>query len=190
MRSPSVVQQERRAALQQFEVSRSEPIDVGPGHGAAREARMELDRREAVRQRERAALLARAAVQQESPEPGPERPRAVVVHRAPWMREALRRELERAGVEVVELHEDGAAGLGSVVAEQPDLVVVQEQLPWKDGLEVVREVRRFAPSARIAVHLDRPAGQQGAREAGADAVFARSTRPADMVGQLVSLVAV
>ena len=101
---------------------------------------------------------------------------------------ALRRELERAGVSVVEVHEDGAAGLGSVVAEQPDLVVVQEQLPWKDGLEVVREVRRFAPSARIAVHLDRPSAERDAREAGADAVFPRATRPVDMVGDLTALV--
>ncbi|MCW2777232.1 MAG: response regulator receiver protein [Frankiales bacterium] len=186
MRTSSEVQQERRAALQEFTRARSAPIDIGPGHGAAREERMERERREAVRQREQQALEARA----QSAAPLGERPRAVVVHRAAWTREALCQALVQAGVDVVEMHEDGAAGLGSVVAEQPDLVVVQEQLPWKDGLEVVREVRRFAPSARIAVHLDRPAGERGAREAGADAVFPRSTRPADMVSELVGLVAV
>jgi DNA-binding response OmpR family regulator len=85
------------------------------------------------------------------------------------------------------MHEDGAAGLGSVVAEQPDLVVVEQQLPWKDGLEVVREVRRFAPAALVAVHLDQPQAEQQAREAGAHAVFARSTRPADMIAGLLAL---
>ncbi len=184
MRSSSELEKERRAALQEFLEARSEPIEVGPGHGAAREARMEQERREAVRRREREALEARASVA--PPAPG-DRPRAVVVHRAAWTRQALCQELLRAGFDVVEMHEDGAAGLGAVVAEQPDLVVVQEQLPWKDGLEVVREVRRFAPNARVAVHLDRPAGEQGAREAGAHAVFPRSTRPVDMIAQLREL---
>ena len=64
---------------------------------------------------------------------------------------------------------------------------MQQQLPWKDGLEVVREVRRFAPAARVAVHLDLPQAEQQAREAGAHAVFPRSTRPADMVAALVEL---
>ena len=187
MRSSSQVLEERRAALQAFTRARSAPIEVGPGHGAAREARMEQERREAVRRREQEALDARAAVAALLPEAAAAKPRAVVVHRAAWTREALCRELVRAGVDVVEMHEDGAAGLGAVVAEQPDLVVVQEQLPWKDGLEVVREVRRFAPSARVAVHLDRPLAEHGAREAGAHAVFPRSTRPADMVPALVDL---
>lgn len=167
-------------ALQEFVRARSGPIDVGPGHGAAREERMERERREAVRDREREALQARAA----KAAPPDDRPRAVVVHRAAWLRDALCRELERAGVSVVELHEDGAAGLGTIVAEQPDLVVVQEQLPWKEGLEVVREVRRFSPATRVAVHLDRPAAEREARDAGADVVFPRSTRPGDMVAAL------
>lgn len=185
MRTSSQVLEERRAALQEFTEARRAPIEVEAGHGAAREARMEQERREAVRAREQESLRVRAGA---AGDLLPGRPRAVVLHRAPWVRDALCRELERAGVAVVEMHEDGAAGLGSVIAEQPDLVVVQEQLPWKDGLEVVREVRRFAPSARIAVHLDRPAAEQAAREAGADAVFPRATRPSDMVGDLAALV--
>ncbi|MCU1691590.1 MAG: hybrid sensor histidine kinase/response regulator [Frankiales bacterium] len=187
MRTSSVIEQERRTALQEFLEARKVPIEVGPGHGAAREARMEQERREAVRRREQEALQARASAVHAS---DPVRPRAVVLHRAAWTRQALCQALVRAGVDVVEMHEDGAAGLGAVIAEQPDLVVVQEQLPWKDGLEVVREVRRFAPSARVAVHLDRPAGEQGARAAGAHAVFPRSTRPVDMVPQLVELAGV
>lgn len=184
MRSSSELEKERRAALQEFLEARSGPIEVGPGHGAAREARMEQERREAVRRREQEALQARASAAQ--PVVG-DRPRAVVVHRAAWTREALCQQLLQAGVDVVEMHEDGAAGLGAVVAEQPDLVVVQEQLPWKDGLEVVREVRRFSPSTRVAVHLDRPAAEQGARAAGAHVVFPRSTRPVDMIADLVAL---
>lgn len=184
LRSPSQVEQERNEGRARFAQARSGPLEVGPGHGAAREARTELERREAVRQREQEALSAQAvrAIAGDGT-----RPRAVIVHRAAWIREALCRELVRAGVEVVDMHEDGAAGLGSVVAEQPDLVVVEQQLPWKDGLEVVREVRRFAPAAAVAVHLDQPQAEQQAREAGAHAVFPRPTRPADMIASLLAL---
>ena len=37
------------------------------------------------------------------------------------------------------------------------------------------------------MHLDRPSAEQAAREAGADAVFPRATRPSDMVGDLTAL---
>jgi CheY-like chemotaxis protein len=186
VRTPAQVQQERTAAVQEFLEARSMPVELGPGHGAAREVRVELERREAVRRLEQEALQARAQAQAAG-QPDAARPRAVVVHRVAWTRDALCRELLKAGVEVVEMHEDGASGLGSVVAEQPDLVVVQQQLPWKDGLEVVREVRRYAPSARVAVHLDQPLSEQDARAAGAHAVFPRTTRPADMVPALMEL---
>ena len=191
MRTSSQLIEERRAALRAFSRSRDAPVAVEPGNGAAREARMEQERRQAVVEREQEWLHACAdALGGERPVAGAEPgcPHAVVVHRAAWIRDALSRELELVGIVVVQLAADGAAGLGGVVAEQPDLVVVQEQLPWKDGLQLVREVRRFAPSARIAVHLDRPAAEQGARDAGADAVFPRATRPAAMAGALAALV--
>ncbi|MCW2667170.1 MAG: Two component transcriptional regulator, LuxR family [Frankiales bacterium] len=188
MRSREQVQQERHEAVLAFQQDRERPIEVEPGHGAAREARQEHERRVAVRQRELAALLAR----REHPvDPAAdERPRAVVLHRQPWMRSALCAELVRAGVVVVADLEDGAAGLGTVVAEQPDLVVVEQQLPWVDGLEVVREVRRYAPAARVAVHLDQPGAEPAAREAGAHEVFARATRAQDMVARLTTLASV
>ena len=176
------------ALLEEFRRARSTPIEVGPGHGAAREARAERERRQAVRDREQQALLARLEARRSGGDPGCSgRPRAVVVHRAAWLRESLCQALMRSGVVVVEMHEDGAAGLGAVVAEQPDLVVVQQQLPWRDGLDVVREVRRYAPDARVAVHLDQPDAEERARDAGAHVVFRRSTRPADMVPELLAL---
>jgi CheY-like chemotaxis protein len=188
MHESSLTPHDRPALLEEFRRARSAPIEVGPGHGAAREARAERERREAVRDREQQALQARLeARRREHSAALPERPRAVLVHRAAWLRESLCQSLLRAGVEVVEMHEDGAAGLGAVVAEQPHLVFVQQQLPWRDGLDVVREVRRYAPDARVAVHLDQPDAEAQAREAGAHVVFRRSTRPADMVPELVAL---
>ncbi|MDP9436065.1 MAG: response regulator [Actinomycetota bacterium] len=186
MHESSLTPHDRPALLEEFRRARSAPIEVGPGHGAAREARAERERRQAVREREQQALQARLEARRRADGP-PDRPRAVLMHRAAWLRESLCQSLMRAGVEVVEMHEDGAAGLGAVVAEQPQLVFVQQQLPWRDGLDVVREVRRYAPDARIAVHLDQPDAEEQAREAGAHVVFRRSIRPADMVPELVAL---
>ena len=183
LRTLSTVDVDRLTGLQAFHQARREPIVVEVGHGATREARAELERRQAVREREEQAARTHAA----STEWGA-RPRAVVVHRAPWTREALRRQLTAAGVAVLALHEDGAAGLGCVVAEQPELVLVQQQLPWRDGLEVVAEVRRYSPGTQVAVHLDQPNSAQAAGAAGAHVSFARATRTEDLVAGLLALV--
>ncbi len=190
MRSSTQVQQERSEGVLAFQRDRETPIEVEPGHGAAREARQEHERRLAVRERELTALLRRQELRDSSAEDQDDRPRAVVLHRQPWTRSALCAELERAGVVVVADLDDGASGLGTVVAEQPDLVFVEQQLPWVDGFEVVRQVVRYAPATRIAVHLDQPGAEAAARAAGADEVFARSTRATDMVPRLLGLAAV
>lgn len=182
MRNHEQVQQERHDAVQAFQRDRERPIEVEPGNGAAREARQEHERRLAVRERELTALL------QTRQRPDDGSPCAVVLHRQPWTRSALCAELARAGVVVVADLDDGAAGLGTVVAEQPDLLVVEQQLPWVDGLAVVREVRRYSPATRIAVHLDLPGAEAAALEAGADAVFVRATRAQDIVPRLLGLV--
>lgn len=179
-----------REAVRAFLDDRSAPIQVEPGHGAAREARNELERREAIRDREIQAAQARLREREGGTDVaadllGEQRPRAVIVHRMAWIRDSLCQQLVRAGVDVVALHEDGAAGLGCVVAEQPDLLVVQQQLPWRSGADVLADTRRFSPGTRIAVHLDQAGAEASLREAGAHLTFSRSTQPAEMAVRLV-----
>lgn len=104
-----------------------------------------------------------------------------------WMRTALRGSLERAGYGPVEVVEDGATALGAVVAQQPDVVLVQQQLPWLDGLEVARQLKLYAPDTLVVVQLDQQHAEKEARSAGAVLVLTRTERPQDVVAKLLQL---
>ncbi len=54
--------------------------------------------------------------------------------------------LERAGYEVVTAF-DGKDALEKVASEQPDLVVLDVMMPYMDGFEVLRELRK-SPNTR------------------------------------------
>jgi DNA-binding response OmpR family regulator len=56
--------------------------------------------------------------------------------------------LERQGYEVIEA-EDGDEGLRYYWAALPDLVITDMQMPGMDGLELITELRRICPAAKI-----------------------------------------
>jgi len=64
------------------------------------------------------------------------------------LRSAVRRILERAGYDVLEAG-DGAAGLRLHQHEGADLVIVDIFMPEQDGIELIRELRRASPGAKI-----------------------------------------
>jgi hypothetical protein len=75
---------------------------------------------------------------------------------------------------------NGAEAVGAVVAEQPDLLLVEDSLPMMSGEDVVREVRAFAPLTRIGAqvaHDDRIAAML---EAGAHSAHTRRVPPAEV----------
>ena len=153
-----------------------------------REMRLDLSRRMEARRREQEALLARVDVQlRESCETlsGRARIRAVVAHRNRWLRDRVADGLAERGVHVVGVFEDGADVAGTVVAEQPDLVLVEDRLPTLSGAEVVRRARTFAPEAVVGVQCLDGSGIRELVEAGAQAVFTRRIPPAEIAGQLV-----
>lgn len=84
--------------------------------------------------------------------------------------------------------DNGADAVGLTVAEQPDLVLVEDTLSMLTGVEVIREVRRFSAETVVvaqAAHGDR-VGQL--LDAGASAVFTRRTPPADVALSLLWLI--
>ena len=183
MRSAAEIETARAEAVEAWHRRRDVLEDMPEYPGSAREGRNEVARREAARDRERQALLARLAPDRSSP-----RASVVIAHRMPWTRAALRRGLESRGLVHVEEFEDGASALGAVIAEQPDVVFLQQQLPWLDGLEAVRQMRVYAPDSVLVVQLDQPHAERDAREAGAALVLPRAERPADVVDKLCQLV--
>jgi two-component system chemotaxis response regulator CheY len=64
------------------------------------------------------------------------------------VRKALILMLESGGHSVTGA-KDGAEGLRAFEATDPDLVIVDIIMPDKDGIEIIREMRRAKPEARI-----------------------------------------
>ena len=110
------------------------------------------------------------------------------------VRTMMRQALERAGHEVVEAG-DGRAGLELYRRHPPDVVVTNIYMPERDGLEVIREIRRQrhrVPVIAVSGGVSMRAGSgaiggvlDAARQLGAASVLAK---PFD-IGQLLSAVA-
>ncbi len=95
-------------------------------------------------------------------------PRVVVVHRYAWTREVLRSSWEsgRRAIVVAEAR-DGAEGLAVAVAEQPDIVFLQQRLPYLDGISVAQQLCRLVPHAVVGVQTESLGDVVAALEAGA-----------------------
>ncbi len=93
----------------------------------------------------------------------------LVVEDDPAIRRGLVDALRWAGYEPVEAA-DGEAGLLAAVQRDVDLVLLDLLLPRRDGLEVLREVRRAKPSLPVIVLTARGAEEDRVRglRAGAD----------------------
>jgi DNA-binding response OmpR family regulator len=96
----------------------------------------------------------------------------------------LRGYLEREGYEVSEAC-DGETGLEAAREKSPDLVVLDWMLPGLDGMEVLRELRRFSDAYVImltarAEEVDRIVGLS----AGADDYLTKPFSPGELVARV------
>ena len=159
---------------------------------ASREARMDLARRLDVVRAEHRALVERTHAQLRSSVELLQRTtarRAIVVHRNPWFMDKVAADLVLRRIDVVALMTNGAEAVGAVVAEQPDLLLVEDSLPMLGGEDVVREVRRFAPRTRIGVQVAHAGRIAALLDAGADSAYTRRVPPADVAAALAELLA-
>jgi DNA-binding NtrC family response regulator len=74
--------------------------------------------------------------------------RILVIDDDASIRSLLRGLLEMQGYEVIEA-ENGSAGLRCYWAESPDLVITDMQMPVMDGMQLILELRRTCPRAKI-----------------------------------------
>ncbi len=77
--------------------------------------------------------------------------RVMVVDDHPMWRDAVERDLEDAGFEVVGVASTGDQALARFPACRPQVVVLDLQIPAPDGVAVTREVLRQDPSARVLI---------------------------------------
>ena len=178
-------------AIERFNRARQMREEAAAAAARSRELRMDAARSLDVLRREHEAVIRRAhehlqASGQLLHDLAPRR--AVLAHRDDWFFRRVAEALEGRGVEVVAGTDNGADAVGLVVAEQPDIVLVEDALAMLTGEEVIREVRRFAPATVVtaqAAHGDRV---RLLLDAGAARVFTRQVPPADAAASLLELV--
>lgn len=108
----------------------------------------------------------------------------LVVEDDPRVLEMVRLYLERAGYQVRSAR-DGPGALKAFQAEQPALIVLDLGLPWMDGLEVCREIRRTS-NVPIVVLTARAAEADRVRglELGADDYIVKPFSPRELVARV------
>jgi len=86
---------------------------------------------------------------------------------------------------------DGEAGVAKALAEHPDLILMDIQLPKISGLEATRQLRAEAATAKtpiIAITSFAMSGDdQKAKEAGATAYLAKPYSPRDLIALIRKL---
>lgn len=87
----------------------------------------------------------------------------VIVDDHPGFRRMARRMLEAAGFDVIGEAADGRSALRSVACLQPDLLLLDIQLPDLDGFAVARRVAEAGPDVVVVLTSSRSATDYGAR---------------------------
>ncbi|WP_341928032.1 response regulator transcription factor [Nocardioides psychrotolerans] len=77
--------------------------------------------------------------------------RVMVVDDHPMWRDAVERDLQAAGFEVVAVAANGSEAVARFPAARPQVVVLDLQIPAPNGVEVTAEVLRHDPSARVLI---------------------------------------
>lgn len=190
-RSAAELAQQREQAVGRFASARAQAEQAAQAAAHTREMRMDVGRALDVTRREQEALTARVQ-EQRSSSPGlpgePARRRVVIAHRSGWFVQKVVQALDGAVIEVVARLDNGADAVGLAVAEQPDLVLVEDILAMVPGEQVVREVRSFCPDTVLVGQVSSGGRVAGMLGAGAATVLTRQVPPEDVAQQLRELV--
>ncbi len=177
-------------AIDSWHASRRLARAAAQSAAGSREARMDVARRLDVIRAEHRAIIERTEahlartvelLHRRAPL------RAVVAHRSAWFTDKVCSELAERSVEVVATLTNGAETVGAVVAEQPDLLLVEDSLPMVTGEQVVREARSFSPLTWVGAQVAYDDRVACLVEAGAHTAHTRRVPPADVVTDLVAL---
>ena len=178
-------------AVDRFNRARHMREEAAAAAARSRELRMDAARSIEVLRRQHDAVVSRAHEQLRTSgqllRSTAER-RVVLASRSDWLVGKLQRALQDRGVQVVARTDNGAEAVGIVVAEQPDLVLVEDTLAMVAGLEVIREIRQFSPDTVVAAHATSGDRVGQLMDAGASAVFTRQVPPHEVAQSLLRLV--
>ena len=109
--------------------------------------------------------------------------RVMVVDDHPMWRDAVERDLQAAGFDVVGVAADGTQAIARFPAARPQVVVLDLQIPGPNGVEVTAQVLQHDPSARVLILS--ASGEQAdvlaAVKAGATGYLVKSASRAELV---------
>jgi DNA-binding response OmpR family regulator len=114
--------------------------------------------------------------------------RILVIEDEPQLAGHISRALSRQGHHVATLH-DGAAGLAAILADPPDLVVLDLGLPGLDGLSLLARLREVQSPSRVLVLTARGEVEHRVKglQAGADDYLAKPFSMAELAARIEAL---
>ena len=177
-------------AITRFNDARRMAEHAADAAARSREMRMDAARSLEVLRREHEAVVRRAhdqlRITGDLLRRSPVR-RVVLAHRHQWFLDKIAACLQGRGVQVVARLDNGADVVGLAVAEQPDLLLVEDTLAMVPGEQVVREVRRYCPETVVAAQVAYGDRVGLLLEAGAATVFTRKVPPAEVAEGMIGL---
>jgi DNA-binding NarL/FixJ family response regulator len=116
--------------------------------------------------------------------------RILVVDDVRVVREGVRALLAGGHVEICGEAEDGKQAVDRVRELQPDLVVLDINMPVVDGLRATLEIHRIAPLTKVVLFSinDSPEAKVAAKMVGADALVRKDSAAMDLLPTLRRLV--
>lgn len=178
-------------AIDAFNRARRTAVQAAASAQGSREMRLDAARRLDVLRRQHDAVVATTDEALRSSRDTLRRAgvvRTVVVHRSTWFSRTLTSALLDEGFTVLAQLDNGADAVGMSIAEQPDLLLMEDPLTMMSAEQVVQEVRRYCPSTFVAVQAD-ARGMAALLGAGAGSVFSRQITPLDVARSLVDVFA-
>src|SRR4051812_14336053 len=113
-------------------------------------------------------------------------PRVLVVDDTPSVRMLLKRALPRHGFDVIDEAPNATEGIEKAKAEQPDVIVLDLNMPDVSGAEAIKPLKDGAPNARILVYSseDERLIRKQVIDLGADGCFDKMAPIKDMAAEM------
>ena len=89
-----------------------------------------------------------------------DKPKVLMIEEDRFLRKIYKNKLSQSGFEFLEAT-NGEVGLNKVLAEKPDLIILDVILPRKNGFDVLYEIKRNKKTKLISVIILSNLGQEG-----------------------------